>query len=98
MSKIEKRLEKWLTTKQFVPLNEVEAVIENYFPDVDKKKGGSHRYLLSHIAMKDEPDFAPNGTMLIPVKGNKVKPVYIRQLAKAIALIEIYNSNNEKDA
>ncbi len=98
MSKVEKRLEKWKETKQPVPVSEVEPVIKRFFPDVRILGGSSHRYMIRHSALKEDKDFAPNGTLLIPVKGNKILGIYIQQLVKAIALCQTNQTNNEKDS
>lgn len=97
MSKLEKKLEKWKTTKQPVPINEVEPVIKQVFPNVRILEGSSHRYMISHPALREDKNFAPNGTLLIPVKGNQIKGKYIQQLVKAIALCRNEQTSNEKD-
>ena len=98
MSQVEKRLEKWKKTKQPVPVSEVEPVIKRFFPDVRILKGSSHRYMIRHPALNEDKDFAPNGTLLIPVKGNRILGIYIQQLVKAITLCQTNQTNNEKDS
>ncbi|MDX2130239.1 MAG: hypothetical protein SFU91_14490 [Chloroherpetonaceae bacterium] len=95
MSKVEKTLEKWKNSNQPVPTNEVKSVLFRFFPDTKIREGTSHRYIISHPALKQNPHFAPKGTFLIPVKGNKVKPFYIKQILIAIELYRKYQLENE---
>jgi hypothetical protein len=97
MSKLEKKLEKWKDARQPVPVSEVDPVIKRFFPNVRIMEGSSHRYMIAHSMLKGNQDFAPNGTLLIPVKGNQIKGKYIQQLVKAIALCQTDESHNEKD-
>ncbi|MFQ3597675.1 MAG: hypothetical protein SNJ55_07300 [Chloroherpetonaceae bacterium] len=95
MSKIEKKLERWKTAKQPVSISEVEPVIKRFFPNVRILEGSSHRYMISHSALKEDKNFAPNGTLLIPVKGNQIKAKYIQQLVKAITLCQNEQTNKQ---
>jgi hypothetical protein len=54
--------------------------------------------MIRHPALKEDKDFAPNGTLLIPVRGNSILSIYIQQLVKAIALCQTNQTNNEKDS
>jgi len=85
---IDRKVKSWESGNQEVSESDIKAALKRYFPDFCIHQGGSHRYVISHRFLKDEPNFAPNGTFLIPVKGNKVKHRYAKILAKAIRIIK----------
>jgi hypothetical protein len=90
MSKLEKKLQKWLVSKQEVPREEIHSVLDHFFPGMWSYGGkpGSHVYKISHPKLKDNPDYGPDGDMTIPVRGGqKILHVYLKKLIKAIEII-----------
>jgi len=88
MGDIEKRIEKWRSSKQPVSKKDLEPVLNYYFPGWKSGKGTSHLYKLYHEKLINNTDYF-YGHFTIPVTGgNKVKYIYIKQLIKAIEIIE----------
>jgi len=84
MAKIDKILEKWSNLKSgYVQETELLIVLKEFFPNYKTKEGGSHRYLIRHNTLKDMPGTF-SGCISIPVKGNRIKPHYIKIVLKAI--------------
>ncbi len=89
MSRIEKRLIKWKNPafRQEVPKNEIESILDKYFPAewTYGETRGSHNYKITADRLKGHPLCGVDGDFIIPVKGGqKIKPVYIKQLVKII--------------
>lgn len=98
MSKVEKRVEKWRTGKQPVPKDSLESVLNHYFPGCWSKsgKGGSHIFKISHPVIAQMADSNLYGDLTIPVSGGqKVKPIYLKKLLKAIDLLKEQESESE---
>ncbi len=94
MSKIDKKLKKWENGKQEESLETVIAVIEKKIPGCLKVKStrGSHNYFIYHECLTAYPeDYGALGEMHFPVKGKKVKPIYLKKIVKVIKLIEEYD-------
>jgi hypothetical protein len=98
MAKVEKRLKKWLENPPTeTPVDQVKAVLERYFAGQYETKSGSH-IVVRHDRLKGAPDFGPEGDFVIPVKrGQKVKGVYLKRLARAIQLAEEAGSNADEE-
>lgn len=89
MSKIKKALKKWKQTGQSAPKSLVIAVLDRYFPGRYKQGRGSH-IIVKHPALEGLPQFAEGRFIVVIHKGQKVKPVYLRDIVRAIEyLIEI---------
>ncbi len=89
MARRKKRLSKWGDNPPtHVPVEEVEAVLNHYFPD-------GYEYRGSHIVVR-HPELAkyplaygPDGHITIPVKkGQQVKGRYLKTLAQTISFLE----------
>lgn len=92
MSRIKKRIEKWRNPrfKQTVPINDLIAVLDYYFPNSYEIGGrrGSHIIRIQHDLLKGNSDFGPEGVFTIPTTGGKhVKHFYLKELTKIIDLI-----------
>lgn len=83
MSKIEKVLDKWKTTGQPAPKKRVINVLDRYFPGRYRFGSGSH-IIVEHPALRGLPQFAEGRFNVVIWKGQKVKPVYLRDIARAI--------------
>jgi predicted RNA binding protein YcfA (HicA-like mRNA interferase family) len=96
MSKIEKALERWKKTGQPAPKTLVKAVLDKYFPGRYREGRGSH-IVVEHPALKGLPGFA-DGRFTVPIKGGqKVKPLYLRNIVKVIEyLVEIGEVRKEE--
>lgn len=88
MSKVEKRLSKWLSaTPTDVPVDEVLSILKRFFDGKYEQKG-------SHIVVTDKrligiPGYGPLGDFCVPVKGGqRVKGVYLKRLAETIDILE----------
>jgi hypothetical protein len=88
MGRAGKRIQTWLeNTPRDAPIEEVEAVIQRYFPGLFVNKSGSH------IVVTDErlvgfSDFGALGEFTVPVKrGQRVKGFYLKRLARAVTII-----------
>jgi len=91
MSKIEKRIQKWRNIKQPIPKDDVFSILNAYFPGSWSYGGktGSHIFKVSHPLLKGDPDFGKDGDFTIcTIGGQKIKPVYIKLLLKAIDIIK----------
>lgn len=91
MSKIEKRVESWRTGKQPVPKEKLESVLNHYFSGCwwQSGKSGSHIFKISHPVISQMAGSNSYGDLTIPVSGGqKVKPIYLKKLVKAIDLIK----------
>ncbi len=98
MSKVEKRVEKWRTGKQPVPKDDLESVLNHYFPNYwnRSEKSGSHIFKISHPVIAQMVESNLDGDLTIPVSGGqKVKPVYLKKLVKAIDLLNQQESKSE---
>jgi hypothetical protein len=99
MSKVEKRVTSWRTGKQPVPKDDVESVLNHYFPGCwsQSEKSGSHIFKISHPVIAQMADSNPYGDLTIPVSGGqKVKPIYLKKLVKAIDLLNQQESKSEE--
>lgn len=68
----------------------VEAMLVHFFSDNFTKAtgAGSHQFRVSHPALFGHPHFV-GGTLSVPISGGQiVKPIYLKRIAEAIALIE----------
>ena len=93
MSKIEKKLNKWRNPafKQEVNKDEIDSILNHYFPGQwsfgDTR--GSHNYKISHLILKGNQNYGPDGDYMIPVKGGqKIKHFYLKELIQIIDMIE----------
>lgn len=99
MSKIEKTLQKWKNSKQEVRKEEIEPVLNNYFPNMWTYGGstGSHIYKITHPRLAGISGYGPNGEFTIPVTGGqRIKHWYIKKLLKAIEIITEGNETWKK--
>jgi hypothetical protein len=90
MSQIEKRLERWKNSKQPVPKEEIESVLDHYFSGKWEfsGKGGSHNYKIIDERLSSNTDFA-FGALTIPVRGGqKILQCYLLKIIKAIEIIK----------
>jgi hypothetical protein len=88
MADIEKRIKSWIKSKPNIPRRDLEAVLNRYFPGWKSGSGTSHIYKIFHEKLVDNPNYF-NGHFVIPVtSGKTIKPVYIKQLLKAIEIIK----------
>ncbi|HED37055.1 MAG TPA: hypothetical protein ENI76_02240 [Ignavibacteria bacterium] len=92
MGKIEKRIEKWKNPrfKQNVPVGDLFAVLDKYFPEsYDMVENAVH--ILSEFGINyflTNPDMELKEISLIPTTGGKhVKHFYLKDLVKAIDII-----------
>ena len=84
MSKLEKILKKWKSSKQPVPKEEVFTVLNKFFPDGWEHKSGSHIVVRHHL-LKQLPDYGSKGEFSIAIKsGKRIKPIYLKELLKVI--------------
>jgi len=83
MSNIEKVLDGWKRTRQPVPKRQVENVLEKYFPGRYRVSRGSH-IVVRHPGLRGLPKFAEGRFTVAIWKGQKVKPVYLRDIVRAI--------------
>ena len=88
MSKVDKKLERWLqNTPTDAPKDSVLAIIERFFPDQWKKEGSSH------VVIQDDrligiPNYGPAGDFTVVIKGGqKVIGPYLKRLAQTIVLL-----------
>lgn len=64
--------------------------------------GKAHQWKTSHIVVRCEklkafPDYQPYGEISVPVKsGQRVKGYYIKELIKAIGILEELGGGNEE--
>ncbi|MCX8055825.1 MAG: hypothetical protein N3A67_09210 [Ignavibacteria bacterium] len=90
MTKIEKKLQKWKNSKQEVRKEEIEPVLNKYFPNMWTygSSRGSHIYKVSHPKLIGFLDYGPNGEFTIPTTGGqRIKHWYLKKLLKAIEII-----------
>lgn len=94
--KYELLIEKWLSNP---PANEssdvVESVLVHYFgvECLKSKAGSSHQYRIKDLRLADLTQFAPFGYLSVPISGGqKVKKVYLKQIAQAVKYIEYLKS------
>jgi hypothetical protein len=96
MPKKDKVLERWKTTGQPAPKAQVIAVLEKYFPGRYKLCRGSH-IVVRHPGLRELPHFADGRFNVVILRGQKVKPVYLRDIVKAVEyLIEIGEIKREE--
>ncbi len=93
MSRIEKRIKKWKNPsfKQEVPVKEVIAVLNHFFPNSFSygETRGSHIIKVWHKCLENIPDYGLEGDFIIPTTGgNKVKHFYLKTLVKSIEIIK----------
>ena len=89
MSKTEKVLEKWKKTGQPARKSLVIAVLDKYFPGRYKQGKGSH-IIVKHPALRGLSQFGEGRFNVVIRKGQEVKPVYLRDIVRAIEyLIQI---------
>lgn len=92
MSKVDKRLNKWLdNTPVDAPVSEVIGILDRFFDGLySNPKGGSSHYVVRDERLKAFPDlYGHNGEFTVPVKGGqKVKGVYLKRLSQTIKLIK----------
>ncbi len=98
MSRIEKILERWSNSKQEALIDEVYKILDHYFSGNWYKtgKGGSHNIRVQSDLLKGKNDFGVDGDFTIPVKGRLVKYYYLRNILKAIEIIEEEEDENEE--
>jgi len=85
MSKILKILEKWKHGKQTVPKEEVFAIPNKFFPSGWEQKTGSHVVVRHHLLKLLPEYYGAKGEFSIAIEGGRrVKPVYLKNLVKAI--------------
>lgn len=90
MSKIDKRIQKWKNSKQETRKEEIEPVLNYYFPNMWTYGAGtgSHNYKITHPKLKGIQGFGPDGDLTIPtIGGQKIKHFYLKNLVKAIEII-----------
>lgn len=96
MSRIEKVLERWKTTGQPAPKKVVIAVLDRYFAGRYKLSSGSH-IVVRHPGLRGLPQFAEGRFTVAIRKGQKVKPVYLRDIVRAIEhLVEVGEIKEEE--
>ena len=87
MSKIEKILSKWKNPPPQIALRDVKSVLKEFGFDIDSKRG-SH-IVVRHSCLIGHDGFSNNGEFTIPtVHGRHVKKWYIKEIMKAISIIE----------
>ena len=98
MSKRDKILAGWKNQSQpSATVDTVEAVLSHYFgSNFAKATGaGSHQFRVSHPSLFGHPHFV-GGTLSVPISGRQtVKPIYLKRIAEAIALIEEAEQNDD---
>lgn len=89
MAKPEKLIEKWKNSRPTdVRKGEVETVLNEYFDGEWDHDGGSHIVVRNEI-LKRYREYQPYGEFTIAIKGGqKVKGVYVKEIIKAISLIQ----------
>jgi len=101
MSKREKIVASWRNQPQpYANAETVEAILAHFFSDHFTKAtgAGSHQCRVSHPALFGHPHFI-GGTLSVPVSGGQTgRPIYLKRIAEAIALIEeAENHDNDTD-
>ena len=89
MARVDKILEKWRNNPpKEAPKERVLSILKRYFPKNYEEKPGSH-IVIRDDRLKGMPDYGPDGTFDVPVKGGqKVKGYYLKRLARTIKLLE----------
>lgn len=89
MGKSEKLIERWKQSRPtFVRKGEVETVLNRYFKGEWVHDGGSHIVVRNEI-LKKYKDYQPFGEFTVVIKGGQqVKGVYVKEILKAISLIQ----------
>lgn len=98
MSKWQKRIQKWTTTKQPIPVDEVLAVLYQCFSKQKIRwRGGSH-IIIQDERLKDIHDCGKDGILTIPVlSGQRIKPFYIhRRLIPILELLGYIGENKSE--
>jgi len=97
VTKKEKALKKWKESIQpLTPRQDVETMGRRYGFRIENLPGSHMRFF--HDALKGEEGFTDLGFVEIPsVGGQKVKKEYIKNLIKAIEIIENEEGNDEKE-
>ena len=98
MSKSEKLIKKWRRSRpREVRLQEIQTLLNKYFPGQWDWEGGSHIVIRSEF-LKKFPAYQPFGEISIPVKsGKKVKWYYTRDLLEAISVIEDFGKETQDE-
>lgn len=88
MSKVDKKLKRWLqNTPTDAPKDSVLAIIERFFPDQWKEEGSSH-VLIQDDRLIGIPDYGPAGDFTVVIKGGqRVMAPYLKRLAQTIVLL-----------
>lgn len=89
MTRREKIVQSWRTTRDNARVDEVIAVLEHYFgAHFYKAEGTSHQLRIKHPALIGHPNFV-GGTLSIPIHGGQsIKPIYLRQIVVAIDIVD----------
>jgi len=89
MGKAQKIFELWADTiPKEARVQDVKTFLNTYFKGMWDQKGSSHMVVRCE-ALKTFPDYQPYGEISVPVKGGqKVKGFYIKQLVKAVQLLQ----------
>lgn len=89
MSKIDKKLEKWLhNAPTDAPKEGVLAFLDRFFPGQYEQKRGSH-IVIQDDRLKLFPEYGPNGEFdIVITRGQTVKGYYLKRLAQTIKLLE----------
>ena len=94
--KCDKIIAHWTVTKQPIPLEDVVAILEEYFEGYWRhSKGTSHQIQIEHPILNTHPLVSRYfGVFTIPTRGRKVHSDYCKRLIKVIEAIK--ENTNEK--
>jgi hypothetical protein len=96
MSKIRNVLDRWKTTGQPAPKTRVISVLDKCFPGRYRFGSDSH-IIVEHPALRGLHQFANGRFNVVIWKGQKVKPVYLRDIVRAVEyLMEIGEIKREE--
>ncbi len=90
MPNVSKKIQKWRNSKQEVRREEIESVLEHYFPGMWSfgSKTGSHVYKITHPKLKGVPGYGVDGDFSIPTTGGqRIKHWYLKKLIQAIDIV-----------
>lgn len=89
MSRVDKKIEKWLkNTPIDEPVDSVKAIIERFFSGQYTHSGSSH-IVIQDDRLKGIQNYGPAGDFTVCVsKGKRVKGRYLYRLALTIRLLE----------
>ncbi|HXK48850.1 MAG TPA: type II toxin-antitoxin system HicA family toxin [Clostridiales bacterium] len=99
MTKNEKLIEKWKNyLAPEVPRKDVEKVARTYGFNIESSSSGGSHMIYSHVKLIGEPGYSEIGGFTVPyVSGKTVKKIYVKNLLKAIEIIENEEGNDEKE-